>query len=209
MFPDLAEVSSATVTVKGAVAPSSVSFSAINTAYTFDKGDADAKITIPNANFAPSGDVTFNVPVQISATTFTNLTGCALTFNAPFGQTIDATSGYCTNLVTISPYGTLTVAPGAGKTQTFDTLNNQNGGFSSNATFRVGEGKVRQGMVYVAADRCETISILRNVQFGMIFVEDELLKLATFVEAHDGLVLHGIAADTCFCQSHLEISVVG
>ena len=142
MFDDLAGVSSATVTVKGAVSPKSVSFSAVNTAYTFDKGDDVAKITIPNANFAPSGDLTFNVPVQLSATTFTNMTGCALTFNAPFGQTIDATSGYCTNLVTISPYGTMTVAPGAGKTQSFDTLNNQNGGFSGNATFRVGEGRV-------------------------------------------------------------------
>ena len=142
MFPDLAGVSSATVTVKGAVAPSSVSFSAVNTAYTFDKGDADAKITIHNANFAPSGDLTFNVPVQLAATTFTNMTGCALTFNAPFGQTIDATIGYCTNRVTILPYGTMTVAPGFGKTQTFNTLNNQNGGFSGNATFRVGEGRV-------------------------------------------------------------------
>ena len=142
MFPDLADVSCATVTVKGAVAPSSVAFSSIETAYAFDGGDDDAKITIPDANFAPSGDVTFNVPVQLSATTFTNMTGCALTFNAPFGQTIDATSGYCTNRVTILPYGTMTVAPGAGKTQTFDTLNNQNGGFSGNATFRVGAGKV-------------------------------------------------------------------
>ncbi len=142
LFSDLSGISSSTVTVKGAVAPSSVSFSAINTAYTFDKGDADAKITIPNANFAPTGDLTFNVPVQLSATTFTNMTGCALTFNAPFGQTIDATSGYCTNRVTILPYGTMTVAPGVGKTQTFDTLNNQNGGFSGNATFRVGEGRV-------------------------------------------------------------------
>ncbi len=142
MFPDLAGVSSATVTVKGAVTPGAVAFSAIETAYTFDGGDDGAKITIPDANFSPSGDVTFNVPVQISATTFTNLTGSALTFNAPFGQTVDATSGYCTNLVTILPYGTMTVAPGAGKTQAFDTLNNQNGGFSGNATFRVGAGKV-------------------------------------------------------------------
>ena len=142
MFPDRAGVSSATVTVKGAVAPGSVAFSAIETAYVFDGGDDEARITIPDANFAPYGDVTFNVPVQISATTFTNLTGCALTFNAPFGQTVDATSGYCSNLVTILPYGTMTVAPGAGKTQTFDTLNNQNGGFSGNATFCVGEGRV-------------------------------------------------------------------
>ena len=142
MFPDRAGVSCATVTVKGAVAPGSVAFSAIETAYVFDGGDDGAKITIPDANFAPYGDVTFNVPVQVFATTFTNSTGSALTFNAPFGQTVDASSGYCTNLVTISPYGTMTVAPGAGKTQTFDTLNNQNGGFSGNATFRVGVGKV-------------------------------------------------------------------
>ena len=142
LFSDLSGISSATVTVKGAVAPSSVSFSAINTAYTFDKGDDAAQITIPDANFAPTGDLTFNVPVQLSATTFTNMTGCALTFNAPFGQTIDAASGDCTNLVTISPYGTMTVAPGAGKTQSFNTLNNQNGGFSGNSTFRVGEGTV-------------------------------------------------------------------
>lgn len=139
-FPDLSGISSATVTVKDAVAPSLVSFSAITTAYTFDKGGDNAKITIPDSNFAPLGDVTFNVPVQLNATTFTNMTGCALTFNAPFGQTVDANSGYCTNLVTILPYGKMTVAPGKGKTQTFHTLNTVY--FAGSATFRVGEGKV-------------------------------------------------------------------
>ena len=140
MFGDLAEVSSATVTVKGAVAPSSVSFSAINTAYTFDKGDDTAQITIPDANFAPAGDVTFNVPAQLSATEITNMTGCAMTFNAPFGQTVDANGGNFTGKISISPYGKMTVAPGDGKTQTLSTLNNR--WFAGSATFRVGEGKV-------------------------------------------------------------------
>ena len=141
MFPDLAGVSSATVTVKGAVAPGSVAFSAIETAYVFDGGDDGAKITIPDANFAPYGDVMFNVPVQISATTFTNLTGSALTFNAPFGQTIDSTGGTFAGMINIGPYGALTVAPGAGKTQTLEKLNNV-GWFAGTSTFRVGEGKV-------------------------------------------------------------------
>ena len=65
MFDDLAGVACATVTVKGAVAPGSVAFSACETAYTFDGGDDGAKITIPDANFAPAGDVTFNAPVQL------------------------------------------------------------------------------------------------------------------------------------------------
>ncbi len=141
MFDDLDGVSSATVTVKGAVAPGAVAFSAIETAYMFEGGDDGAKITIPNANFAPSGDVTFNLPVQISATTFTNMTGCALAFNAPFGQTIDSTGGTFTGMINIGPYGTLAVAPGVGKTQTLEKLNNV-GWFAGTSTFRVGAGKV-------------------------------------------------------------------
>ena len=140
LFPDLAGVANATVTVKGPVAPGSVSFTAGETAYLFDNGDDDAKITLPDAAFVPAGDVTFNVPVKLDAVAFTNLNGSAITFNAPFGQTLTATSGYCTNLVTILPYATLTVAPGSGKTQTFDKLNNVS--FSSNAIFRVGTGTV-------------------------------------------------------------------
>ena len=141
MFPDLAGVSCATVTVKGAVAPGAVAFSAIETAYMFDGGDDGAKITIHNANFAPSGDVAFNVPVQLSATTFTNMMGCALTFNAPFGQTVDSTGGSFTGMINIGPYGTLTVAPGDGKTQTLQKLNNIDW-YAGTSMFRVGAGKV-------------------------------------------------------------------
>jgi hypothetical protein len=142
MFPDLAGVPSATVTVKGEVASGSVAFSAIETAYTFGNGDDAAKITLPDANFAPSGDVTFNVPVELAAaTTFTNLTGSAVAFNAPFGQTVDSTGGSYAGMINIGPCGTLTVAPGSGKTQTLEKLNNV-GWFSSNSTFRVGAGKV-------------------------------------------------------------------
>lgn len=141
MFGDLAGISCATVTVKGAVAPGSVAFSACETAYTFDGGDDGAKITIPDANFAPAGDVTFNAPVQFSATTFTNMTGHALAFNAPFGQTVDSTNGYITGMVNIGPYGMLTVAPGVGKTQTLEKLNNV-GWYAGTSTFRVGQGTV-------------------------------------------------------------------
>ena len=141
MFGDLAGVACATVTVKGAVAPGSVAFSACETAYTFDGGDDGAKITIPDANFAPAGDVTFNAPVQLSATTFTNMTGCALAFNAPFGQSVDSSGGTFTGMVNIGPYGTLTVAPGVGKTQTLGKLNNV-GWYAGTSTFRVGKGTV-------------------------------------------------------------------
>ena len=142
VFPDLAGISSATVTVQDAVSPASVSFQACETAYTFDKGSDSAQINISDAVFAPAGDLMFNVPVKMDAVAFTNIAGRVLTFNAPFGQTLTDNSGYCTNLVTILPYGKLTVAPGVGKTQTFDKLNNTNGGFSGNATFRVGVGTV-------------------------------------------------------------------
>ena len=141
MFGDLAGVSCATVTVKGAVAPGSVAFSACETAYTFDGGDDGAKITIPDANFAPAGDVTFNAPVQLSATTFTNMTGCALSFNTPFGQSVDSSGGTFAGMVNIGPSGTLTVAPGVGKTQTLEKLNNV-GWYAGTSTFRVGQGTV-------------------------------------------------------------------
>ena len=141
MFSDMSGVSCATVSVKGAVAPSAAAFSAVETAYTFDGGDDEAKITIPNDNFAPSGDVTFNVPVQLSAATFTNMTGCALTFNAPFGQIVDENSGSFTTMINIAPSAIMTVAPGVGKTQALVALNT-NGWHSSTSTFRVGEGTV-------------------------------------------------------------------
>ena len=141
MFPDMSGVSCATVSVKGAVAPSAAAFSAVETAYTFDGGDDEAKITIPNDNFAPSGDVTFNVPMQLSAATFTNMTGCALTFNAPFGQIVDENSGSFTTMINIAPSAIMTVAPGVGKTQALVALNT-NGWHSGTSTFRVGEGTV-------------------------------------------------------------------
>ena len=140
-FPDLADGVSPIVTVKGAVSPLSSSFAAATTAYIFEKGGEDATIHLRDACFAPSGDLTFNVPVTIDAVAFTNPANHTLTFNAPFGQTVTETSGYCTNMIGIGSAGTLVVAPGAGKTQMFDTFNNV-GWFYNNARFRVGEGTV-------------------------------------------------------------------
>ena len=141
IFPENADNASPAITVMGEIAPWATAFTAINTAYTFNKNDENSLLKLRDANFAPSGDVTFNLPVQLDATTFTNLTGNVLAFNAPFGQTVDATSGYCTNMIGIGPSGTLTVAPGSGKTQTINKLNNV-GWYSNTSTFRVGEGKV-------------------------------------------------------------------
>ena len=141
VFPDLADISDATVTVKGAIETGSATFTACTTHYTFSKGDDDAKITIPGANFAPVGDLTFNVPVKLEAAAFTNMFGRSLTFNAPFGQEITETTGYCSNMIGVAPNATLTVAPGKGKTQTFEKLNNE-GWYSNTSTFRVGEGKI-------------------------------------------------------------------
>ena len=142
VFPDIAQNASPTVTVEGAIAPWSLAFTAADTAYTFESADGFSSLTLRDAAFAPSGDVTFNVPVKLYAVAFTNRNGRALTFNAPFGQSVDAANGYCTNLVTIGPYGKMTVAPGAGKTQTFDTLNNRSEGYAGSSVFRVGKGTV-------------------------------------------------------------------
>ena len=141
VFPDLTDTSSATVTVWDAVSPASVSFQACETEYTFDKGTDSAQINISDAVFAPVGDVTFNVPVKLDAVAFTNIAGRVLTFNAPFGQTVDSTSGTFTGMVNIGPSGTLTVAPGSGKVQKIGTLNND-GWYASTSVFRVGAGKV-------------------------------------------------------------------
>ncbi|MBR4259023.1 MAG: chitobiase/beta-hexosaminidase C-terminal domain-containing protein [Kiritimatiellae bacterium] len=141
VFPDLRGISSATVTVQDSVAPASVFFRACETAYIFNKGSDAAQINIPDVAFAPAGDVTFSVPVKMDAVVFTNLTGHAITFNAPFGQTVDSSGGNFSGMVNIGPYGTLTVAPGAGKTQTLEKLNNV-GWYSGTSTFRVGEGTV-------------------------------------------------------------------
>ena len=140
-FSDLPEVSAVSVSVKGTVSPISAKFTATETAYTFLKGDDNALINIPDSSFAPSGDITFNVPVKLDAVAFTNPANHSLTFNAPFGQTASATSGYCTNAIGIGAYGILTISPGAGNTQTFDHFSNGSW-FYSNARINVGSGTV-------------------------------------------------------------------
>lgn len=140
VFPDLAGVSSATVTVQGTVSPSAASFLATDTSYIFAKGDAAAQISLPDASFAPSGDLTFNVPVNLAANSFTTPANHTVTFNAPFGQSVTETTGYCTNFIGIGSAGTLVVSPGAGKTQYFDSLSTD--WFFSSARFCVGEGTV-------------------------------------------------------------------
>ena len=139
-FPDLPGVSSATVAVKGVVSPAGSEFSARSTAYTFEKGDTDAMICLPDASFAPSGDLTFNMPVKLGAVAFTNPANHTITFNAPFGQSVTETTGYCTNFIGIGSAGTLVVSPGAGKTQYFDSLSTD--WYFSSARFCVGEGTV-------------------------------------------------------------------
>jgi hypothetical protein len=140
LFPDLAQNAAPTVTVHGTVVPTSAAFTADKTAYTFEKGTANALIHLRDASFAPNGDLTFNVPVQLDAVAFTNPASHTLTFNAPFGQTLTETTGSCTNMIGIGSAGMLVVAPGAGKTQYFDSLSTE--WFFSSARFYVGEGTV-------------------------------------------------------------------
>ena len=139
-FHEMPGVSSATVSVKGVVSPKGSEFTAYTTAYTFEKGDTDAMICLSDACFAPAGDLTFNLPVRLDAVAFTNPASHTLTFNAPFGQTLTETTGSCTNMIGIGSAGTLVVAPGAGKTQYFDSLSTE--WFFSSARFCVGEGTV-------------------------------------------------------------------
>lgn len=142
VFPENADNSSPIITVMGEIAPWEIAFTAINTAYTFNKNDENSLLKLRDANFAPSGDITFNVPVQLDATTFTNLTGNVLAFNAPFGKTVNEDGGTFAGMINIGPSGTLTVAPGSGKTQTLEKLNNV-GWYSGTSIFRVGEGMVK------------------------------------------------------------------
>ncbi|MBQ6915782.1 MAG: chitobiase/beta-hexosaminidase C-terminal domain-containing protein, partial [Kiritimatiellae bacterium] len=141
VFPDLAQNAAPTVTVKGVVAPVGAAFPATKTAYTFEKGTSDAMIHLHDARFAPSGDLTFNVPVKLDAVAFTNPANHTITFNAPFGQAVTDTSGYCTNMIGIGASGTLVVSPGAGCTQTFDFFSNVSW-FYNNAQICVGDGAV-------------------------------------------------------------------
>ena len=141
VFSDIPSCSAATVSVCGAVAPYGSAFLATATAYTFDKGTTDAALHLRDACFAPGGDLTFNVPVQLDAVAFTNPASHTLAFNAPFGQTLTETSGYCTNMIGIGASGTLAISPGAGNTQTFNCFNNV-GWFYNNAKIRIGTGTV-------------------------------------------------------------------
>ena len=142
IFPDNVQNRSISIAVIGEIAPWGTAFTAIDTAYTFNKNDAESLLKFRDAAFAPSGDLTFNVPVQISATSFTTPTGGAIAFNAPFGQVLESSGGYCTNSIVVGNGGTLVVAPGSGKTQTFDSFNNT-GNYYSTATLQIGEGTVR------------------------------------------------------------------
>ena len=141
VFAENTDNSSPSITVMGEIAPWETVFTAIDTAYTFNKNDEFSLLKFRDANFAPAGDVIFNVPVQFSATEITNMTGCAMTFNAPFGQTVDESGGNFSGTISISPNGKMTVSPGSGMTQILSTLNNR--WFAGSATFRVGEGTVK------------------------------------------------------------------
>ena len=143
-FPDIEGNAAPTVTVNGLVAPIGASFMNYATTYTFEKGSDDALIRLGDTSFAPVGPATFNVPVSLAAASFTSPAGCFMTFNAPFGTnvTAGATYGHCTNMVVVGEGGTLTVSPGAGKTQVFDRFNNT-GMYWNTATFCVGAGTVR------------------------------------------------------------------
>jgi len=140
-FADLAGISSATVTVAGAVAPYSASFTATDTSYVFAKGGDDSLVSLGDASFAPSGSLAFDVPVRLAATSFKTPSQCTVAFNAPFGQTVDASNGNCTNKIVVGDSGTIVVAPGAGKTQTFGSFNNT-GNYYNTATLQIGEGTV-------------------------------------------------------------------
>ena len=141
VFPDNAQNASISVAVIGEIFPWSAAFTAINTAYTFNRNDAESLLVFRDAAFSPSGDLTFNVPVQMSATSFTTPAGSIVAFNAPFGQVLESSSGYCTNSIVVGNHGTLVVAPGVGNTQTFDSFNNT-GKYYSTATLQIGEGTV-------------------------------------------------------------------
>ena len=142
IFPDNVQNQSISIAVIGEIAPWSTAFTAIDSAYTFNKNDAESLLKFRDAAFAPSGDLTFNVPVQMSATSFTTPAGGTVAFNAPFGQVLESSGGYCTNSIVVGNGGTLVVAPGSGKTQVFDSFNNT-GTYWNTATFRVGTGTVR------------------------------------------------------------------
>ena len=141
VFPDNVQNPSISVAVIGEISPWSTAFTAIDTAYTFNKNDAESLLKFRDSAFSPSGDLTFNVPVQMSATSFTTPTGGTIAFNAPFGQVLESSGGYCTNSIVVGNFGTLIVAPGEDKIQRFDAFNNT-GNYYNTATLQIGEGTV-------------------------------------------------------------------
>ena len=143
-FPDLAESNEAMVTVKGSVAPGSTEFAASETKYIFDQGDDEAKIILNDTTFEPVGSLTFNVPVQMAATSFTSPANKVVEFNALFGTDPTGTEATYnpTTPIVVGSASTLKVAPGNGKTQTFVNFNNT-GTYWSTSKFIVGEGTVR------------------------------------------------------------------
>ncbi len=138
-FGDIEGNAAPVVTVKGAVNPKVADISATTCAYTFAKGDDDAFISLPLANFSPSNNVTFEVPIKMESTSFTVADGKTYTFNAPFGQSATKTCATNSNVIVVGNASTLNVSPGEGNTQVFSQFNNS-GMFYSNAKFNVGAG---------------------------------------------------------------------
>ena len=49
---------------------------------------------------------------------------------------------------------------------------------------------------------------LWNVEFGVVFVENELAQFVTFVETHDGLIRHDVAACVVLHNGDLQCTLV-
>ena len=141
-FPDIAEADEATVTVRGTVCPLIAFFPAIYTAYAFDKEDASSLLSYPAKPFDLAGDLTFNLPVNIDATTLSVASKSTVSFNAPFGTNViaGATYGHCTNAITIAATGKLIVSPGENNTQVFNKFNTSSS--DSEATLCLGKGRI-------------------------------------------------------------------
>lgn len=117
-FGDLDGAAAPVVTVKGAVAPGVASFTAASGAYTFAKGDGDAKISLPGNVFEPSGAVAFKVPVEGAFASVATSAGKTVAFDAPFGSSASASAGTYSGALAIGEAGTLRISPGEGAVQT-------------------------------------------------------------------------------------------
>ncbi len=143
-FHDIAGAASPVVTVKGRVSPGRVDFNAPLSHYRFAKGDDEALLALPGETISPGGSLAFDMPVRLDAKKLTLPPSCTFAFNAPFGTNVVADSAYahCAGEIYLDAHTTLTVAPGAGRTQVFDHFNYTTDSYST-AHFRVGEGTVR------------------------------------------------------------------